>query len=1349
MAKPSFGIPKVKTKNLIILPLPSTTGALPTKTSTSTSNSSPIPKTNFGVPSATPGTAASGFSTTGGGGVTTTLGGGTSSGASSTPGTSGGSGGFIPPSGPAGPTRADPLTSGGGGSGSSGGSRSGGSGVADGTVQLDRSTATNRNIINRGLASIKPSPAVAQAQKTIQSKTNIGIDVLVSSEAYKNNNGLSTIRPEFVCLSKFLQTTNIDGITPVSQLMNLQYNLCQLRQENLFRIISSISKDSNSNSLLNDLRTAFNSELQSLTNQVNALKKINSDLNQLRNSLELKNISNLNFNTQLFLTLKDFYISKMSYTENQFNSFSDTKIYLQLLSDLKNILPNFSVLYNEENDRRLDNNPIKIETLNTSEITFSINNISSAEILKYSTNKTNYDSFITRLSAFGTNDTKKISILATTLSKILLLSKNFSPAIQNKLRINSDIELNSTKTNFGELVTGEIPINFFSNPVDIQGISKKISDFACLNSLPEINDGTILLPFENQYIDDIENTKSFIPGSMYFVDSIVKPINELPLAPGFTQTITSFKTQSYKKFANDFIAQNDETREIVSSLFDQFSNKTSVDINNKILNSITKTLNFLNSNTITDTNSDEDKTNLFWANVFKKASKDKRLRFRLFQLLIMDLSNSATNIGSAIKKEFRTISSNYNTHFTNITGDSITRLGLESFLGTDIAVSDRDYNKLRDFIINGFFYDGSQLNSTEEGNLWNNISRIPEATFAPSNSRIKSIISAQNQIQNNLYIDSSNSPYGNLLLVTQEIIENYISSNIEQFFQTSSGASVTKYGKVLPSTLILLIHEIYCSYFNLLVDVDCNIENDAISDPLSSRNIQFLINIGTNTENGLFLKSILTRTVSQGIGIANITSVGSQTTEVVTTTDTVFNTASGEDGIATNIQNPVLTTVKTINGNLLQEENVIPNILHILWVISQQFKNGITNVDTNFSPQKYSEYSILFRNFNLDFSDLINPTQIRLNSYLLDTLKEKTPSRVSTTATPDISNMLISDMITKEELSMLYSYLQQEKFTSDISNNRIKIISAGVPDGFSQKIKERIILNTSNTNVDRNAFRNTEIDILTINIHKRSHLLDDLVFKPQKFLFDLSLFQKEKGIIDINPIAGERYSNLISRNILTDYNDPDKLKEVTSNTIITDPKYVDRLTQIEIRQLFENMNSSYLLGLYINLLTGMNIVEEELLTRKLIPLGTLLPQNFINALNSYVNRNLNYPGTLPLDSDSQTRALLDPYLPLNIKDIISLISNGSVVLSIQSISERIRSAKAFERIFNIAFDDQDFTIDVEKMSSTSSGRDFLRSYEYSRIINPLTNKLNDDYYRNNAFKIDSYHIQLEAQFIRL
>ena len=1330
MAKPSFGISKVKTKNLITLPLPSATGVLPTKTSTSTSNSSPIPKTNFGVPSATPGTAASGFSTTGGGGVTTTLGGGTSSGASSTPGTSGGSGG----------------------AGSSGGSRSGGSGVADGTAQLDRSSPTNRNIINRGLAAIKPSPAVAQAQKTIQSKTNIGIDVLVSSEAYKNNNGLSTIRPEFVCLSKFLQTTNIDGITPVSQLINLQYNLCQLRQENLFRIISSISKDSNSNSLLNDLRTAFNSELQSLTNQVNALKKINSDLNQLRNSLELKNISNLNFNTQLFLTLKDFYISKMSYTENQFNSFSDTKIYLQLLADLKNILPNFSFnLYNEEIGRRTDNNPIKIETLNTSEI---INSISSAEILKYSTNKTNYDSFVTRLSEFGTNDTKKISILATTLSKILLLSKNFSPAIQNKLRINSDTQLNSTKTNFGELVTGEIPINFFSNPVDIQGISKKISDFACLNSLPEINDGTILLPFENQYIDDIENTKSFIPGSVYFVDSIVKPINELPLAPGFTQTITSFKTQSYKKFANDFIAQNDETREIVSSLFDQFSNKTSVDINNKILNSITKTLNFLNSNTITDTNSDEDKTNLFWANVFKKASKDKRLRFRLFQLLIMDLSNSTSNIGSAIKKEFRSISSNYSTHFTNITGDSITELGLNSFLGNDNTVSDRDYDKLKDFIINGFFDDGS--NPTELGNLWNDISRIPESTFAPSNSRIKSIISAQSQIQNKLYINSSNSPYGNLLLLTQEIIENYISSNIEQFFETSSGASVTRYGKILPSTLVLLIYEIYCSYFNLLVDVDYNIENDEIDDG-SSRNIQFLINIGTNTENGLFLKSILTRTVSQGIGIANITSVGSQTTDVVTTTDTVFNTASvsitpptpREDGIATNIQNPVLTTVKTINGNLLQEDNVIPNILHILWVISQQFKNGITNIDTNFSPQKYSDYSVLFRNFNLDFSDLINPTQIRLNSYLLDTLKEKTPSRVSTTATPDISNMLISDMITKEELSMLYSYLQQEKFTSDISNNRIKTISAGVPDGFSQKIKERIILNTSNTNVDRNAFRNTEIDILTINIHKRSHLLDDLIFKPQKFLFDLSLFQKEKGIIDINPIAGERYSNLISRNILTDYNDPDKLKEVTSNTIISDPKYVDRLTQTEIRQLFENMNSSYLLGLYINLLTGMNIVEEELLTRKLIPLGTLLPQNFVNALNSYVNRNLNYPGTLPLDSDSQTRALLDPILPLNIKDIISLISNGSVVLSIQSISERIRSAKAFERIFNIAFDDQDFTVDVEKMSSTSSGRDFLRSYEYSRIINPLTNKLNDDYYRNNAFKIDSYHIQLEAQFIRL
>ena len=105
--------------------------------------------------------------------------------------------------------------------------------------------------------------------------------------------------------------------------------------------------------------------------------------------------------------------------------------------------------------------------------------------------------------------------------------------------------------------------------------------------------------------------------------------------------------------------------------------------------------------------------------------------------------------------------------------------------------------------------------------------------------------------------------------------------------------------------------------------------------------------------------------------------------------------------------------------------------------------------------------------------------------------------------------------------------------------------------------------------------------------------------------------------------------------------------------------------------------------------------------------------------------------------------------PLNIKDIISLISNGSVVLSIQSISEKIRSAKAFERVFNIAFDDQDFIIDTAKMSSTTSGRAFLISRQFNRIVNPLTNKLNDDYYRNNSFKIDSYHIQLEAQFIRL
>jgi hypothetical protein len=1303
MAKPLFGIPKVRAK-FTTIPLASDIAPAGTGIK-STSNSSPIPKTNFGIPSTTPGTASA-FSTTGGGTIPVLGGGGFS-------GTSGG------------------------GTASVGGSLTGGSGVAAGTAQLDRSSPTNRNIIDRGLAAIRPSPAVAQAQKTIQAKTVVGIDVLISSEAYNDKNGLSTIRPEFICLSKFLQTTNIDGITPVSQLINLQYNLCQLRQENLFRIMSSISKDSNSNSLLNDLRIAFNSELTNLTNQINGFKKINSDLNQLRNSLELKNISNLNFNTEIFLTLKDFYTSRMGYTETQFNSFANTKIYLQILADFQNILKDYSCnLLNSNSNRIADINSTKIlkDTKSNVDFSFTINTLSGIN-KAYEITK-----FLPFLSSLSVSKNNNIKILITTLSKILTISKNMNESSIRFLNTSFGFSaLANNKSNLAEIITGDIQKDIFTN--NQPSIVKNIKQFSLLKDLPDVPNNNYVLTFENQYIDDVENSISFIPGSTYFVDSIIKPIVEIPLSTGFTQRVTSFKTDSYKKFANDFIEQTDKTIQITSQLFDEFSINNSVRINHIILENIKKILNNINSTK--DTNLEKNIV-LFWGLLFKQANTDKNLKYWLFFLIIRMLLEKTTteNFLILLKNEFSDEADVFNpafsrgtNEFDNFFADLSNEIG-KSLDEAGDAVNYENSYKNPENIKNNIFRKIFTSDNGDSPDNFQGFPRVPREEFENSSNFIS--INSED-IKNKVeLLEGQSSP----IVIVQDMILQIMRSYSILGDSSFSTIGKTNYLNYSPSSIIMIIFEIFCSYMNSLFNVKGIVEGGASFD---GRDMQFGIDYISSEQIEMMINSIISEG-TEGIKAENIRSAGKQTEN--------FNTSTGNVSVPGNVPPTALPTstqvdITNINVSLIQEEKVIPNILHILWVISQQFKNGINNIDTNFSPQKFNDYSVLFRNFNLDFSDLINPTQIRLNSYLLDTLKEKTPSRISTDSTPDINNILISDIITKQELLMLYSYLQQEKFTSDVSNNKIKIISVGVPDGFSQKIKERITLNTSNTNVDRNAFRNTEIDILTVNIYKRSNLLDDLIFKPQKFLFDLSLFQKEKGILDINPIAGERYSNLISRNILTDYTDPDRLKETTINTITSDSKYLDRLTQPEIRQLFENMNSSYLLGLYINLLTGMNITEEELLTRKTMPLGSLLPPAFISALNSYVNRNLNYPSTLPLDPNLQSKALLDPNIPLNIKDVISLISNGSVVLSIQSISEKIRSAKAFERVFNIAFDDQDFIIDTAKMSSTTSGRAFLISRQFNRIVNPLTNKLNDDYYRNNSFKIDSYHIQLEAQFIRL
>jgi hypothetical protein len=61
--------------------------------------------------------------------------------------------------------------------------------------------------------------------------------------------------------------------------------------------------------------------------------------------------------------------------------------------------------------------------------------------------------------------------------------------------------------------------------------------------------------------------------------------------------------------------------------------------------------------------------------------------------------------------------------------------------------------------------------------------------------------------------------------------------------------------------------------------------------------------------------------------------------------------------------------------------------------------------------------------------------------------------------------------------------------------------------------------------VNNSSFINKQFDVVAINVYKRSAEHDDVIFKPQKFIFDLSIFPYE--LENISAGEEEQFNRLI------------------------------------------------------------------------------------------------------------------------------------------------------------------------------------------------------------------------------
>ncbi len=191
----------------------------------------------------------------------------------------------------------------------------------------------------------------------------------------------------------------------------------------------------------------------------------------------------------------------------------------------------------------------------------------------------------------------------------------------------------------------------------------------------------------------------------------------------------------------------------------------------------------------------------------------------------------------------------------------------------------------------------------------------------------------------------------------------------------------------------------------------------------------------------------------------------------------------------------------------------------------------------------------------------------------------------------------------------------------------------------------------------------------------------------------------------------------------------------TLDSFLTDFSY-SFLTSDQKKKMLRNHVESHVLGLYIQMLTGISLNESRYLFNEQLSEGFVdeeTKNKFKNIVTLYVQGIAGKPLTIDqLKSASpKIKSLLDKIdtfrldtnftekiepivlpgvsrsasieITEDIINFIKLYTPGSLLMGGKTQSQRITSPKVFERIFNLAVDPDDFEIDVSKTLETNAG----------------------------------------------
>jgi hypothetical protein len=443
--------------------------------------------------------------------------------------------------------------------------------------------------------------------------------------------------------------------------------------------------------------------------------------------------------------------------------------------------------------------------------------------------------------------------------------------------------------------------------------------------------------------------------------------------------------------------------------------------------------------------------------------------------------------------------------------------------------------------------------------------------------------------------------------------------------------------------------------------------------------------------------------------------------------------------------------LKSIKTRLTNETNIQKNsvsfIFDTLNKLQQNFNSAKSLITSDTAKKTFSKINSALGNSVL-FKSLMSEQQIHLIvSNLRDIVEiSNTKKDISSDEAFEIIDEAIIDAKLKNALLSVFS---DNRFNEENGFNK-KIISVGIPNGFAQNLN----LKTDN-NFNTFSKEKTEKDIITLNVYKVDLQNPDVIYSPNKFLFELSRFpvRNSKHYSDISQnsslvdICSAIPTRDFSQDTITDagiyyYNKNNGVIDKTKKAAFSNSNY-SFLTFRQKEDIAINHVLSYFYEVYIKIMTNMNIsdysfaldsqqinkINKDVLKDisnsyfDLIKNKTQQPQQankqlmkLFSSMNSLPQTNNSLDGfkktvnnvvsttTNNLAQGKSISQKLAPTYMHGVKILDSASKLTTTLINDVALIKTLLTPKKFDRVFHVAIDPDDFEINYNETIKTQQGK---------------------------------------------